>query len=584
MERYVNSLTRKLVTALACLGLAPWLAWLAALAGLPSAHPTAAGTAPELATLQLRVAQHAWCLLAIAVTWTALAVAAGVWLDRHIVRPFRRAADAAADYASGKRSLAQRLELGDDPEIERYTESFNRFIDGVRSTLAEIRRMGIAIAVDAQLMNRRVNDSASHAADQSARADAIFSKSTSAADAIGAISHNTAALASATESHLARAQASQQELSGVTVEMERVNAQLDEFRPVVEQLSHNSASIRDIGRMINDISDQTHLLALNAAIEAARAGEVGRGFAVVADEVRKLAEKVKEATGTIAERTDTMIRLVDDTLRQTERISGETHQAGQVVGRASGQFEQMVRDFASMNEQLQAISASIADVERINRENHEELTQIHGLSRSVGDGMVESQRSAEQLAATTEKVQESLGRVRVGEGAFDRLLETAAAQRDRIEAYLNEQLAGGLNLFDRDYRVVRGTHPPKYNTCYDGKIEGVLQKLGDELVERLPGLRFAICVDANGYAPAHNSKNSRPPTGNAADDLLYSRDKRKFDNPVEIRSARNQEACLLQTYMRDTGEVLNDLSLPIFLGGRHWGALRVGFDPKLVTG
>jgi methyl-accepting chemotaxis protein len=32
--------------------------------------------------------------------------------------------------------------------------------------------------------------------------------------------------------------------------------------------------------------------------------------------------------------------------------------------------------------------------------------------------------------------------------------------------------------------------------------------------------------------------------------------------------------------MRDTGEILCDLSVPLTVGGRHWGALRVGFDPQ----
>ena len=29
-----------------------------------------------------------------------------------------------------------------------------------------------------------------------------------------------------------------------------------------------------------------------------------------------------------------------------------------------------------------------------------------------------------------------------------------------------------------------------------------------------------------------------------------------------------------------TGEVLNDLSIPIYLNGQHWGALIMGFNPE----
>ena len=34
--------------------------------------------------------------------------------------------------------------------------------------------------------------------------------------------------------------------------------------------------------------------------------------------------------------------------------------------------------------------------------------------------------------------------------------------------------------------------------------------------------------------------------------------------------------------MRDTGEILNDLSLPITVDGRHWGALIIGLKPKTL--
>lgn len=65
---------------------------------------------------------------------------------------------------------------------------------------------------------------------------------------------------------------------------------------MLEQLEHQSHTIRRIVRSIKEVAAQTNLLALNAAIEAAHAKEHGRGFAVVASEVRKLAVQVEQAT------------------------------------------------------------------------------------------------------------------------------------------------------------------------------------------------------------------------------------------------------------------------------------------------
>ncbi len=90
--------------------------------------------------------------------------------------------------------------------------------------------------------------------------------------------------------------------------------------------------------------------------------------------------------------------------------------------------------------------------------------------------------------------------------------------------------------------------------------------------------------DKNGYAPAHNSAFSHAPTGDPAIDLARCRHKRIFNDPVGLKLARNQKPSLFQTYVRDTGEILNDLSMPITINGRHWGAVRIGFKMDLVLG
>lgn len=52
-----------------------------------------------------------------------------------------------------------------------------------------------------------------------------------------------------------------------------------------------------------------------------------------------------------------------------------------------------------------------------------------------------------------------------------------------------------------------------------------------------------------------------------------------FNYATGKRCGAHTEKLLLQTYKRDTGEIMHDLSVPIFVQGKHWGGFRVGYRP-----
>ena len=127
-------------------------------------------------------------------------------------------------------------------------------------------------------------------------------------------------------------------------------------------------------------------------------------------------------------------------------------------------------------------------------------------------------------------------------------------------------------VFDFNYQPIPGTSPQKYHTQYDAYAdENILaiedSFLNDEVVV------YAVLVDIKGYLPTHNTRFSQPGGG-----LNFDRSKRIFDDDVGIAAARNKQDHLFQEYRRDTGEVMWDISAPVYVNGRHWGAFRIGFS------
>ncbi|MCG5530500.1 hypothetical protein LRD18_06390 [Halorhodospira halochloris] len=113
-----------------------------------------------------------------------------------------------------------------------------------------------------------------------------------------------------------------------------------------------------------------------------------------------------------------------------------------------------------------------------------------------------------------------------------------------------------------------------------------MQDAIDETIKDFPGAGYSTLVDRNGYLPVHHRWLSHEPTGDRETDIACSRHMRLFNSPgVEINRAQNKQPFLIQMNLRDTGEVLGDLALPVYVAGTHWGNLILGFQvEKLVEG
>ena len=117
--------------------------------------------------------------------------------------------------------------------------------------------------------------------------------------------------------------------------------------------------------------------------------------------------------------------------------------------------------------------------------------------------------------------------------------------------------------------------PPAFSTFYDDYTDKVITPIVDSYLAKDREILAVGLVDINGYIPSNNSKYSRPLTGNPEIDIKNHRTKRIFNDITGLQASRNTREFLLQIYRRDTGETTADLSVPVFVLNRHWGALRI---------
>ncbi|HEY6898430.1 MAG TPA: methyl-accepting chemotaxis protein [Rhodocyclaceae bacterium] len=537
--------------------------------------------APEVAT-QINDSLQGGLYFMIGLTVFALVwnVCQVLYLRHLIVTPVRTIIDLFNEIAAGEGDFSHNLPLITHDEFRDLADGHNRFSDKMRQIISEVRRMSVSIAREAVQVKVRVDETGKRAREQEKMTALVFNASTEATKAIEEVSRSTQTISESTNTNLGNARVSLHEMREIADKINKVGEKALRFNHTVDDLSRRSESVNQIAFLIRDVADQTNLLALNAAIEAARAGEAGRGFAVVADEVRKLAERVNTATAEITGNIGSMLDLVSNTRAENDEINADMQQTREVVTRSASQFETMVDDFERTGEQLLHIAAAMEELSATNNQVHENVTVIHSLSGDVARYMEDSEARTADLANATEGVQELVSRFKIGRGAFDLAVDRTRVLRDKVQVQLNEMARGGTDVFDTRYQPIGTAKPQKYKVSWGDEFGRRCQGLLEECLASIPECSYAVSVNTDGYLSVHNLKYSKPLTGDDAVDLVNNRTCRKFENPGELRAARNTQPVLLRTYLRDTGEILCDIVMPININGRLWGNVRVGMSAE----
>ena len=482
--------------------------------------------------------------------------------------------------AQGEGDLTSQIPIRSGDELGVLAEGVNLLIAKLREIVTGLYRQAGHIAISACRTTREAERLVSSSIEQKELATSVAV----ASEEIAATLNNVAATTQRAAQLSCRVDDA---TKGGMRSVEETSRSIDQIRTSVlstleamGKLERSSDQIGEIVGIIEDIADQTNLLALNAAIEAARAGDAGRGFAVVANEVKTLSTRTATSTRQIS----VIIKSIQDEIREVVSSIGEGRErvedGVEKSTSALCRLEEVLRLTAESTDMISQIATATEEQSATTNEISEKIGTVSATAGAVNGQMEQTAGIFRDLSETAEQIYATVGRFSVG-NYHDAIKTNAAELRDRVTSRIDKALAERTitldALFSEAYTPIPDTWPQKYRTPFDRFFDEVVSPLQEEIGARDADMVYAICVDRRGYCPSHNLRYSRPLTGNREADKEHNRTKRIFDDRTGSRCATNANRFLLQTYLRDTGEVMNDLSTPITIAGRHWGAVRIGY-------
>ena len=460
------------------------------------------------------------------------------------------------------------------------TQDINSYLASARKVQQDLAENGGHIAISAAEMSYAADKLQKRIHDEAKDSEQIVHSTGRISNTMEEMLEQTREAARATNEAMEINRAGSEAINRTIPKMEETRDQVQSNAELISNLEAKSENISKVTSIINDIAEQTNLLALNAAIEAARAGEQGRGFAVVADEVRALAGKTSDATEQIgttvaqinqevklaAGNSSNLIKVIDEGVSMTRELNDHLIEINKRADNIQHAVNALVENMNDNTGHIQHISGIIGQTSAHYQETENEVASI--ADKSSG------------LSESAESIFESFGSGNLGE-PHDTVKAEAFSAAEAIGQLFEQAIASGKishdALFSREYRDIPGTNPKKFSTDFDAFTDEILPDIQEPILQRNAFIAYAGAVDDNGYFPTHNKKFAQPLSGDYHKDLVNNRTKRIFDDRTGSRCGSNQNLFLLQTYKRDTGEIMHDLSVPIWVNGEHWGGFRVGY-------
>jgi methyl-accepting chemotaxis protein len=470
--------------------------------------------------------------------------------------------------------MTQPARLQRDEAAPSRTE---RLIDQLANRIGTLGVELADVAGNLQEVAGRVSGQAERFGHLQKTAETMVAANRDIAGASGAVQSATTEAVDEISQSRAAVETAVQHIAGLIEAVKRIELRLGDVGAALAQVAKVSGSIEAIAK-------QTNLLALNATIEAARAGAAGRGFAVVASEVKSLAEATRQATHLIGD----TVRDLDGQIGNLISASGDASLRAKSAGEGAEQIQGIilrVQDgFTAVGREIdgvaKAASTNLAHCDTV-------IDELRNLAKGVDLSSTDLKRADDRVAKLLE-LSEGLIELIADSG-----VETSDAPLIRIVIDTAKQISKAFEtaiergditvdqLMDEKYREIAGTNPTQYLTDYVAFTDRILPAIQDPIQKIDPRIVFCVAWAKGGYLPTHNPNYRLPQGPDPVWNNANCRNKRLFNDRAVKKVAANKKPFLLQTYRRDMGGgnfvLMKDVSSPIYVRGRHWGAFRMGF-------
>src|SRR5216684_371172 len=366
-------------------------------------------------------------------------------------------------------------------------------------------------------------------------------------------------------------------IGGLGVELADVAGNLQEVAARVSGQSERFGHLQKTAETM--VSANHNIASASRSVQSATSaavGEITQSRAVVETAVKHIAELIEA------------VRDLDGQVGHLIGASGDASLRAKNAGEGAQQIQSIivrVQDgFTSVGQEIdgvaKAATSNLAHCDLV-------ISELGNLAKGVDLSSTELKHADDRVAKLL-NVSEGLIELIAASG-----VETSDAPLIRVVVETAKQISAAFEsaiergdirleqLMDENYREIPGTDPKQYLTDYVAFTDRILPPIQDPVQKIDPRIAFCVAWAKGGYLPTHNPNYRLPQGPDPVWNNANCRNRRLFNDRAVRKVAGNTKPFLLQTYRRDMGGgnfvLMKDLSSPINVRGRHWGAFRMGF-------